>query len=115
MDAYGSLKKAFFPNITDWSSDYLEYRNAKKWWKLSTPIFIVFHPIGTKWFLTGGNLILTIFTTGIGFFLMFYLKWTIPALILWLISLIFVKKTVDKFREWSSSNYTIYDIYFREP
>jgi uncharacterized protein with PQ loop repeat len=50
----------YFPEITDWTVSYPEYSECKDWHKLSSMIFIFFHPTGTKWTVWGTLLLANI-------------------------------------------------------
>ena len=114
MDAFTNAKKAFLPEIKDWTSEYPQYKYTSEWWKLSTKNFIIFNHLGTKWFLLG--------VVGIGFltfgvlgFLAFRVHW-IVAVISWAVSLILLKATIQKVMTWKKAgiNYTIYDMFLKE-
>lgn len=59
------IRKSFFPQITDFKSDYLEYKEAKEWWSLPGMIFVFFHPTGTKWTVYGSYVMAVLLLSGL--------------------------------------------------
>jgi len=74
------IRNAFFPEITDLTKDYPEYKNARDWVSLPNMIFIFFHPKGTKWTVWGTLILSDILIMG---FLAFsiYKQWWLSFII----------------------------------
>jgi hypothetical protein len=107
-----SLKKALFPKISDWSSDYTEIKTKLDWWNLPNLMFIFFHPVGTKWFLLGVNVMLSLISIASCYFSIPYINWW--AIIPGIISIFLIKSSIKKIKRWNKDNFTLYDIYLKE-